>query len=130
MAKFVCANGILTFDQSPDFLDGSWCVNNVTIDLSSELVNYRCMGDDSWESAISSTKSSTFTWETALDDVDGIDLDNTVGVEGWLDFDTVDGLSYRSLVIITGTSINAPVDDVATVSWEATGNGDFTENVS
>ncbi|MCK4260433.1 MAG: hypothetical protein KAX49_15765 [Halanaerobiales bacterium] len=130
MSKFVCLNGTLVFSNSLDFADGSWCLNNVTIDISADTVNYPCMGVDGWTDSLASTKSATFSWETALDSVDGIDLDNTIGKSGILIFDTVDGGSYNATVIITSANINAPVDDVATVSWEAICDGDIEENLS
>lgn len=133
MSKFVCKNGKLIFQGSPAFLDGSWCVNNVTIDISSDTVDYVCMGDDGWMETFGATKNATFSWETALDDFDGVDLQNTIGNEGILIFDTDDtelGLSYNASVIINSISINAPVDDIATVSWEATCDGEISEDVS
>jgi len=126
MAKFICDSGTLTFVGSSI---SAMCLNNVTIDIAVELVDYQCMADvGNWQSAASGTKSWTCSFETALDDTVGIDLANTVGVEAVLTFDTVDGLAYSGLAIITGSSINAPVDDYATVSWEATGNGPLTES--
>lgn len=130
MSKFVCSNGTLSFSNSVDYADGSWCLNNVSIDISSDVVSYSCMGGDGWVENIASTKSASFSWETALDTVDGVDLDNTIGESGTLTFDTVDGLTYSASVIITSISISAPNDDTATVSWEATCDGQITENIS
>ena len=130
MSKFVCENGTLQFSNSVKFDDGSWCLNNVSVDISSDTVDYKCMGNDGWADSFAGTKSCSFSWETALDSVDGIDLDNTIGESGTLNFDTVDGLSYSATVIITSIGISAPTDDVATVSWEATCDGEITENIS
>lgn len=130
MSKFVCQNGTLIFSGSPAYLDGSWCLNNVTIDINGDVVDYQCMGNDGWQDTLSATKSATFSWETALDDTDGVDLQNTIGDEGILIFATVDGPTYTAPVVINSISINAPVDDIATVSWEATCNGEIEEDVS
>lgn len=129
MAKFVCDNGILTFANG-DFADGSWGVNNVTITITKDVASYPTMGSDGWQDNLAIIKSSEFTWETSLDSVDGIDLNNTVGQEAELIFSTQEGPFYTAIVIISGSDINAPVDDVATVSWTATCNGEITEDIS
>ena len=130
MSKFVCNNGILTFADSA-WSAGVWEVNNVTIDINAETVDYPTMGNSGWTDNLASTKSAEFTWETALDDVLGIDLDNVIGQESELVFLTSDGPSYTAEnLIITGVSINTPVDDVSTVSWTGASNGEITEDVS
>jgi len=129
MSKFVCDSGVLLFAGS-DFADGSWDVNSVTIDVTADTVNYPTMGNDGWDDKLTATKSCEFSWETSLDSVDGIDLDNTIGVEAELIFNTNNGPQYTATVVITGTSINTPTDDVATVSWTATCNGEITEDIS
>ena len=130
MAKFVCRNGLLTFASSA-WAAGAWEINNVTIDIEAELVQYATMGNDGWADSLTSVKSAEFTWETALDDVLGIDLDNVVGQEAELVFLTVDGPTYTAeKCVITGVTINTPVNEVATVSWTGTSNGEITEDVS
>lgn len=133
MAKYVVDNGILAIDTMGDIDD--LCVNNVTIDISVDTVNYNCMGDGSWQSSAAGTKSWEVSFETALDDTEGIDLATTVGEAGNLTFHAVGTASesaalpkYTGDVIITGVSINTPVDDYATVSWTATGTGAIAES--
>lgn len=127
MAKFVCSEGILMFDESVSFADGSWEINNVTIDIEANTVDYPTMGNGGWTDNISSTKSFEYTWETSLDSVLGVDLDNTIGVEGLLVFYTTDGPTYSGTVVITSANVNTNVDGVATVSWTGTGTGEITE---
>ena len=124
MSKFVCDSGTLTIVGTSI---SNLCLNNVSIDISADTVDYSCMGDGSWQSAAAGTKSWTCSFETALDDTIGVDLSNTIGESGALTFDTVDGLAYAGTSIITSIGISAPVDDYATVSWEATGTGAITE---
>ncbi|MCK4260432.1 MAG: hypothetical protein KAX49_15760 [Halanaerobiales bacterium] len=124
MAKFVCDSGTLAIVGTG--ISGM-CLNNVSLDISTDTVNYICMGDASWQSAAASTKSWTCSFETALDDTVGLDLANTIGSSGAFTFDTVDGLGYTGTAIITSISLNAPADDYATVSWEATGTGAISE---
>ena len=124
MSKFVCDSGTLTIVGTSI---SSLCLNNVSIDISADTVDYSCMGDGSWQSAAAGTKSWTCSFETALDDTVGVDLSNTIGESGALTFDTVDGLGYTGTAIITSIGISAPVDDYATVSWEATGTGAIAE---
>ena len=124
MSKFVCDSGTLTIVGTSI---SSLCLNNVSIDISADTVDYSCMGDGSWQSAAAGTKSWTCSFETALDDTVGVDLSNTIGESGALTFDTVDGLGYTGDCIITSIGISAPVDDYATVSWEATGTGAIAE---
>ena len=127
MSKFVCQNGVL-YLFGTDFKNGSWCVNNVTVEIAANVVSYACMGTDGWLENISGTKTATFTWETALSDTLGVDLDATIGTTAALLFETVDGLSYSAQVVITSISISAPGDDVATVSWTGTADGILRES--
>lgn len=124
MSKLVCSSGTLTITGTSI---SSLCLNNVTVDVNADLVNYLCMGDSGWQSSAASTKSWSVSFETALDDTIGVDLSNTIGESGNLTFDTVTGLAFSGTAIITSISVNAPVDDYATVSWEATGTGAITE---
>ena len=132
MAKYVVANGLLAIDTMTDIQN--LCVNNVTIDISVDTVNYSCMGDGSWQSSAAGTKSWEVTFETALDDTEGVDLAATIGMAGILSFHAVGTASasaglpkYTGNIIITGISINTPVDDYATVSWTAMGTGALSE---
>lgn len=129
MAKFVCNSGTIEFVTDPvNAISLALCINNVTVDISADTVDFNCMGDTgNWANSASATKSWTVSFETALDDTIGVDLADTIGVTGALTFDTVDGLAYSGNAIINSISINAPVDDFATVSWEATGTGALTE---
>jgi len=128
MAKFVCDSGTLAFVTDPvNGISLALCISSVTVDISVDTVDYQCMGDNSWKSSAAATKSWEVTFESALDDTIGVDLADTIGVSGALTFDTVDGLAYSGTAIITGISINAPVDDYASVSWTATGTGAITE---
>lgn len=131
MSKFVCDAGHITFAGS-DLLDGASrtaCIKNVSVDVKCDTVSYTCMatGGNPWQSNDAATKSWTCSFDVALDTAEGIDLGNTLGVKALLTFDTVDGLAFAGNAIITSVSVSAPVDEFATASFEATGDGALTE---
>jgi predicted secreted protein len=130
MAKFVCDSGTMIFvGADAATIGATMCLNNATVDLSADTISYQCMGaSGNWQANAPGPLSWTCSFESALDDTVGIDLTNTIGQEAQLTFDTVDGPAYIGNAIITSVSINAPVDDYATVSWEATGNGQLAES--
>jgi len=100
------------------------------MDITSSVDEFNRMGGDGWTERIESSKSVSYSWTTNLSIADGIDLDNTVGTEGTLVFDTIDGLAYTSEVIITGATPSGDSTTIASVAWTADANGDVTENVS
>lgn len=129
MATFICKNGTLIISDSLVFSDGSWEITNVSFEPTATTDSYAKMGDD-WQITLSAFLSGTFTWDTKLDTVEGIDLDATIGETHVLLFDTVDGQSYGGEVVITNISINAGRGTVASVTWSAESNLDLFENPS
>jgi hypothetical protein len=127
MAKFVCKDGTLAFGTSKI---NDMCLNNVTIDVTTDVHSYDCM-TDAWRGTASGIKSWTATAETAWDSEDGIDLAATIGQSATLTFTSVDGVTMTSVVdtgcIVESASISAPVDGFATVSWSFIGNGAISE---
>lgn len=135
MGKFICQQGELNFsgteiDGSNNPSIGGWCLNNVVMDINTEVLSYVCMGDSLWDSGGASLKSATFTFEIALDSVNGGDVDGMIGTSGVLNFETIDGLIYSATVYIINATVNTPVDDIATVTFEAEVDGEITENTS
>ena len=124
--RFVCSAGTIVFAGSSI---ASMDLSNVVVDVSSDIASFNSMvtGGKVWTATSGGSKTWTVTFDTALDSTIGIDLALTVGIKAVLTFDTVDGLALGGTATITGASINAPVDDYATVSWSAQGTGAITE---
>lgn len=128
--SYILKNAVLLISNSTAFADGSWTLIDATMNVTGSTDEFVPMGGDGWIERIESSKSVSYSWTTHLSSVDGIDLDETVGETHILTFDTADGLSYRSEVIITGASISSDSETVVSVAWAADANGDVTENVS
>ena len=76
MSKFVCDSGTLSISGTDVSL---LCITNVSIDVSASSISMTCMEDSSWQSSDAGQKSWSCTFETALDDTEGVDLTNTIG---------------------------------------------------
>ena len=125
--RFIVKEGLLTFANG-DFSSGCWAVTSFTAEITAEVAQLFHMCDGGWAETVFSNKTATVSWETAYNATDGIDLDNTVGEEAYLLFETIDGKNYHGSVIITSASISAPRQDIAMVSWSATCNGIYRES--
>ena len=129
MSKYICDNGQLSLSGG-DFAIRILCLNSVTIDISCDVIEYKCMGTDGWVDNEPGKINWNITAESALDDTLGVDLDYYMGTEVEGSFYNGEGDTYYGTCIVTGISINAPNDAVATVSWTLTGSGLLIENMS
>lgn len=124
MSTYIAKNSTVDFTGSSIL---SMELLSMSVDIAATTSDYTPMASV-WEVSLAANKSWTVAFETTLDTVLGVDVGNTIGVSAAIAMDTVDGLSFAGTVVITGISVSAPQDEVATVSWTGKGSSALTNS--
>ena len=130
MANFIADTLTLTIGDS---YVTSMCKSSVTLEVTRETATHKCMATTgNWDNKLPTSTNWSATFDTTHDSAQGIDIDDTIleAAPAALVFSTSTTAGYRRYsgsCIITGATINAPVDDVCTIAWTVEGTGALTE---